>query len=71
MQGLQITRLVKTTATIDSKVDESFGDRQNSPTLMKQSAFAESSSRYDGILSWILKGRAFSSLATKEECLGV
>jgi hypothetical protein len=38
---------------------------------MKQSAFAESSSRYDGILSRILKGHAFGSLATKEECLGV
>jgi hypothetical protein len=71
VQGLQITRLVETTATIDSKVGESFGDRQNSPTLMKQSAFAESSSRCDGILSRILKGHAFGSLATKEECLGV
>jgi hypothetical protein len=70
--ALQITRLVETTATIDSKVCESFGDRQNSPKLRKESAFAESaSSRYDGILSRILKGHAFGSLATKEECLGV
>jgi hypothetical protein len=72
VQGLQITRLVETTSTIDSKVGESFGDRQNSPKLSKQSAFAESaSSRYDGILSRILKGHSFGSLATKEECLGV
>ena len=60
------------TATIDSKVGESFGDPKKSAKLRKQSAFAESaSSRYDGILSRILKGLAFGSLAPKEECLGV